>query len=207
MTAWLGLLWWMMVCWAQARVSRPWFLGVLAFVAGLSVLVRPELALIGGLALVMLLLATPGRRDRLMILVAGGLLPVGYQIFRMGYYGLVVPQTALAKDASGSKWGQGLIYLSNFTAPYALWVPAVLLIALGWVLRVGCYRVGDHCVGWCWAGVPDRVAASKHHCANPGWPVGYRARWLSLSSCLSAGWYKPCTGFGRVAISCTAESC
>ena len=134
-TAWLGLLWWMMVCWAQARVSRPWFLGVLAFVAGLSVLVRPELALIGGLALLMLLLATPGRRDRLMILVAGGLLPVGYQIFRMGYYGLVVPQTALAKDASGSKWGQGLIYLSNFTAPYALWVPAVLLIALGWLLR------------------------------------------------------------------------
>ena len=70
----------------------------------------------------------------MLIVLAGGLLPVGYQIFRMGYYGLLVPQTALAKDASGSKWGQGLIYLGNFTGPYALWIPAVLLIALGAVL-------------------------------------------------------------------------
>ena len=130
-TAWLGLLWWMMVCWGQARAVRPWFTVALAFVAGLSVLVRPELALIGGLALVMMLIATQGWWPRLLIVVAGGLLPVGYQIFRMGYYGLVVPQTALAKDASGSKWGQGLIYLGNFTAPYALWLPAVLLVALG----------------------------------------------------------------------------
>ena len=55
--AWLGLLWWMMVCWSQAlrrRPSGPRFLGALAFVAGLSVLVRPELALVGGLALVMM---------------------------------------------------------------------------------------------------------------------------------------------------------
>ena len=143
-TAWLGLLWWMMVCWAQARASRPWFTAALAFVAGLSVLVRPELALIGGLALVMMLLATPSLRSRLVILVAGGLLPVGYEIFRMGYYGLLVPQTALAKDAVGSKWAQGLTYLNNFTAPYALWVPAVLLVALGLVVLAGRWRRGGH---------------------------------------------------------------
>jgi len=136
-TAWLGLLWWMLVCWGQARVNRPWFIGALAFVAGLSVLVRPELALIGGLALVVMLIAIPDWRSRVMIVVAGGALPVGYQIFRMGYYGLLVPQTALAKDASGSKWGQGLIYLHNFTAPYALWVPVVLLVALSLVLLAG----------------------------------------------------------------------
>jgi len=139
--AWIGGLWWMMVCWSgqpqQQRQSGPWFLGALSAVAGLSVLVRPELALIGGLALVMLLIATPGWRRRLLIVAAGGLLPVGYQIFRMGYYGLLVPQTALAKDASGSKWPQGLIYLANFNKPYALWVAAVLLIALGFVLRAG----------------------------------------------------------------------
>ncbi|ORB10743.1 hypothetical protein BST36_30700, partial [Mycolicibacterium moriokaense] len=35
-----------------------------------------------------------------LIVVAGGLLPVGYEIFRMGYYGLLVPGTALAKDAT-----------------------------------------------------------------------------------------------------------
>ena len=137
-TAWLGLFWWMLVCWARsAGTRRSWFIATLAFVAGLSVLVRPELALIGVGALLMMLAATPGWRARLLIVVAGGLLPVGYQIFRMGYYGLLVPQTALAKDASGSKWGQGFTYLANFTAPYALWLPALLLIALAVLLIRG----------------------------------------------------------------------
>jgi arabinofuranosyltransferase len=164
--AYLGLLWWMMVCWSQAlraypaetvppalarRGSRPaartievpqhnavgWFFDVaLAFVAGLSVLVRPELALIGGLALVMMLIAARGWRRRTLIVVAGGLIPVAYQIFRMGYYGLLFPGTALAKDASGSKWAQGWIYLANFDEPYLLWVPALLLAVLALVLLV-----------------------------------------------------------------------
>jgi len=129
-TAWLGLLWWMMVRWSQGAGTGRRFTAALAFVAGLSVLVRPEFALIGGLALLMVLIAAPGRRQRVLVVVAGGALPVGYQIFRMGYYGLLVPQTALAKDASGSKWGQGMAYLANFTGPYALWVPALLLAAL-----------------------------------------------------------------------------
>ncbi|WP_414687908.1 flagellar motor control protein ZomB [Mycobacterium sp.] len=166
-TTYLGMLWWMMVCWSQAlrvrpavpipqqrpalarrgsppagravdvepaNVVGPWFTGALAFVAGLSVLVRPELALVGGLALVMMLIAAHGWRRRLLIVVAAGLLPVGYQIFRMGYYGLLVPSPALAKDATGSKWPQGLIYLQNFDRPYALWLAAILLAALAVVV-------------------------------------------------------------------------
>ncbi|OBK18336.1 terminal beta-(1-_2)-arabinofuranosyltransferase [Mycobacterium asiaticum] len=135
--AYLGLLWWMMVCWAQPLRVRPesrWFIVALAFVAGCSVLVRPELALIGGAALVMMMIAARSWRRRGLIVLAGGLLPVIYQIFRMGYYGLLVPGTALAKDAAGDKWSQGLIYLSNFNRPYALWVPVVLLVPLGIVL-------------------------------------------------------------------------
>jgi arabinofuranosyltransferase len=142
--AYLGLLWWMMVCWSQAHQcpggQRPdgrVFIGTLAFVAGCSVLVRPELALIGGLALIMMLIAAKGRRRRALIVVAGGLLPVAYQIFRMGYYGLLFPGTALAKDAAGDKWSQGVIYLSNFNRPYALWVPAVLLVGLALVASAG----------------------------------------------------------------------
>ena len=142
----LGLLWWMMVCWSQASAIRrsriaskwgatgSWFTAALAFVAGLSVLVRPELALIGGVALVMMLIAAGGWRRRVLIVLAGGLLPVAYQIFRMGYYALLVPGTAIAKDASGSKWSQGFVYLANFNKPYALWIPVLLLIALGLVL-------------------------------------------------------------------------
>ncbi|OBI77128.1 flagellar motor control protein ZomB [Mycobacterium sp. E740] len=161
----LGLLWWMMVCWSQQPRAHPasspiirgsapvirrhplgpppransgTFDAALAFVAGLSVLVRPELALIGGLALVMMLIAARDWRRRAVIVIAGGLLPVAYQIFRMGYYGLLFPGTALAKDASGSKWSQGFVYLANFNQPYLLWAPAILLAGLAavvWVTR------------------------------------------------------------------------
>ena len=170
--AYLGLLWWMMVCWSQALRAYPvpqqqppprrgapptlrrapfahaplpspstnvvsrFFDAALAFVAGLSVLVRPELALIGGLALIMMLVAARGWRRRVLIIVAGGLVPVGYEIFRMGYYGLLYPGTALAKDASGSKWSQGFVYLANFNQPYLLWAPAILLVGLGLVVLV-----------------------------------------------------------------------
>ncbi|OBJ81356.1 hypothetical protein A9W96_29435 [Mycobacterium sp. 1245852.3] len=135
--AYLGLLWWMMVCWAQPvrnRADNKVFAGALAFVAGFSVLVRPELALMGGLALIMMLIAARTWRRRALVVVAGGFVPVAYEIFRMGYYGLLVPGTALAKDAAGDKWSQGMIYLFNFDAPYAVWIPLVLLVPLGALL-------------------------------------------------------------------------
>ncbi len=135
----LGLLWWMMVCWAQPLRNRSQsrrFIGALAFVAGCSVLVRPELALMGGSALIMLMIAARTCWLRALIVVAGGSLPVAYQLFRMGYYGLLVPGTALAKDAAGDKWSQGIIYLSNFNQPYVLWVPLVLLVLLGLLLML-----------------------------------------------------------------------
>jgi arabinofuranosyltransferase len=141
--AYLGLLWWLLVCWSQAGRARPVgpvFVVALAFVAGCSVLVRPELALIGGLALIMMLIAAQGWQRRLTIVAAGGLLPVGYEIFRMGYYGLLFPGTALAKDAGGDKWSQGLIYLSNFNEPYVLWVPLLLLAGLGLALWASARR-------------------------------------------------------------------
>lgn len=144
--AYLGLLWWMLVCWSQAPRRNPAtgkgkhdatsgrFDATLAFVAGLSVLVRPELALIGVGVLLMMLVATGRWRRRTVIVVAGGLLPVGYQIFRMGYYGLLTPGTAVAKDATGSKWQQGFVYLANFNGPYLLWVPLILLVGLALLL-------------------------------------------------------------------------
>lgn len=141
--AYLGLLWWMLVCWSQAprRAGRSSgdatsgrFDAVLAFVAGLSVLVRPELALIGVGVLLMMFVAASGWRRRVLIFAAGGLLPVAYQVFRMGYYGLLTPGTAVAKDASGSKWQQGFVYLTNFNGPYLLWVPLILLVGLALLL-------------------------------------------------------------------------
>ncbi|MBV9513607.1 MAG: hypothetical protein JO280_06160 [Mycobacteriaceae bacterium] len=173
--AYLGLLWWMMVRWSQLPALRASgssqlparrasgssqppahrsFTAALAFVAGLSVLVRPELALTGGLALVMMLIAVRGWAARVCIVVAGGFLPVAYQIFRMGYYGLLVPGTALAKDAAGKKWLQGFAYLENFDRPYLLWVPAILLAVLGALVLAGRSR------RW-WVRAPARDRRSR----------------------------------------------
>ncbi|MEE2030772.1 flagellar motor control protein ZomB [Rhodococcus sp. CC-R104] len=131
---WIGLLWLLMMRWATPDPERarplPGTAQILgtAFVAGLGPLVRPELALLAVLALLMLFL-TPDLTWRVraaMVAVAGGV-PVGYQIWRMGYYGLPYPNTAVSKDAGGAKWSQGFEYLGNLVSPYLLWLPFLFL--------------------------------------------------------------------------------
>ncbi|MFD6398819.1 flagellar motor control protein ZomB [Nocardia sp. NPDC060249] len=139
---WVGLLWWLMIRWSQAAVVRvPSLLG-LVFLAGLAPLVRPEATLIGVLALGMIFLAPmpefrfgPTALRALVVFVAG-IVPVGYQIWRMGYYGLPYPNTAVAKDAGGAKWGQGLTYLWDMVGPYYLWIPLLVLLIAGVVAGI-----------------------------------------------------------------------
>ncbi|WP_406235226.1 flagellar motor control protein ZomB [Nocardia sp. NBC_01009] len=134
---WLGLLWWLMIRWSQAeRVRLPGLFG-LVFLAGLAPLIRPEMTLVGGLALAMIFCA-PVPQTRLrpivlraLIVAAAGIVPLGYQVWRMGYYGLPYPNTAVAKDAGGAKWGQGFKYLWDLVGPYYLWVPLLVLLAAG----------------------------------------------------------------------------
>ncbi|MFE3318568.1 flagellar motor control protein ZomB [Nocardia sp. NPDC059195] len=139
---WVGLLWWLMIRWSQAAVVRvPSLLG-LVFLAGLAPLVRPEAALIGVLALGMIFLAPmPQFRFgpvalRALIVFVAGIVPVGYQIWRMGYYGLPYPNTAVAKDAGGAKWGQGVTYLWDLVGPYYLWIPLLVLLIAGVVAGI-----------------------------------------------------------------------
>ncbi|MEU7139414.1 flagellar motor control protein ZomB [Nocardia sp. NPDC046473] len=140
---WLGLLWWQLIRWSQAeRVKLPGLFG-LVFLAGLAPLIRPEMTLVGGLALLMIVIA-PMPESRLrpivlrgLIVLAAGLVPMGYQIWRMGYYGLPYPNTAVAKDAGGAKWHQGFIYLWDLVGPYYLWVPLLVLLIAGVVAARG----------------------------------------------------------------------
>ncbi|WP_442945630.1 flagellar motor control protein ZomB [Nocardia sp. SSK8] len=139
---WVGLLWWLMIRWSQAAVVRvPSLLG-LVFLAGLAPLVRPEATLIGVLALGMIFLAPmPEFRFgptalRALIVFVAGIVPVAYQIWRMGYYGLPYPNTAVAKDAGGAKWGQGLTYLWDLVGPYYLWIPLLVLLIAGIVAGI-----------------------------------------------------------------------
>lgn len=134
---WLALLWWWMIRWSQAeKVRLASFFG-LVFTAGLAPLIRPELTLVGALALLMIFCAPlPETRLRPIVLrgiivAAAGIVPVAYQIWRMGYYGLPYPNTAVAKDAGGAKWAQGMRYLWDLLGPYWLLVPLVLLTIAG----------------------------------------------------------------------------
>ncbi|RVU41462.1 hypothetical protein EA187_18485 [Lujinxingia sediminis] len=112
---------------------------------GLGPLVRPELALFSLGMMLPVIGATlrargwPSVKASALLVVkmgaAMGAIPVAYQIFRMGYFAAIVPNTAIAKSAFGSRWEQGMHYAENFFGLYMLALP--LLVALGfWMRRV-----------------------------------------------------------------------
>ncbi|WP_338703361.1 hypothetical protein V2W30_39125 [Streptomyces sp. Q6] len=124
---WLGATWWALV--HTGRSGRH--LVPVAVLLGLGPLVRPDLSLVTALyAVVLYALVRPAPRRALTALVAGLALPVGYEIFRAGYYGILVPLPAVTKEASWTLWDRGLFYLADFVAPYQLWLPLALLAAL-----------------------------------------------------------------------------
>jgi arabinofuranosyltransferase len=118
---WMGLTWWLLVRRLQAVRRDPFgHAWPVAVVIGLAPLVRPDLALFGLVAgLALLVLEWHLGRWRLvgLVLVAAAV-PLAYEVFRAGYYGLLVPSTALAKEASTSRWDQGVLYLRDLTDTY-----------------------------------------------------------------------------------------
>lgn len=134
---WLGLVFWLLMRWATtAAPSRAQVL-TLGFILGLCWLVRPETVIVGAAILLMLFCVKQDWRSRVWLVAVSGLVPVGYQIWRMGYYGLPFPNTAVAKDATEAKWAIGVRYLGDLAGPYVMWVPLVLLLILAAVLLVG----------------------------------------------------------------------
>jgi arabinofuranosyltransferase len=95
---------------------------------GIGVLVRPDLAVISVCALVALVFVRRTRREIVPLVLGAAVLPVLAEIVRAAYYGVLVPNTALAKDSSGSYWSQGWNYLRDFVAPYWLLVPLALVL-------------------------------------------------------------------------------
>lgn len=129
--AWLGASFWGLVRWMQSErrcAGRPVWLYVLL---GVGPLVRPDFALIAGVLLLWITVSAVGPWwRRLLGLAAAGLLPIAYQVFRMGFYGLLVPNTAVAKESGRPLWGRGTDYLVDLVAPHLLWVPGLLLVAM-----------------------------------------------------------------------------
>ncbi|HYI14143.1 MAG TPA: hypothetical protein VEX37_02055 [Thermomicrobiales bacterium] len=138
--AWLGVSYWLLVrvCFADGEdARRSWIVIAAAVVIGLGPLVRPDLAVFSA-AFLLCLIAYSREASRLGVLrrtlmlgAAAASFPLVYQLFRMGYFAALVPNTALAKEASEPRWEQGWIYLRDFTDTYHLWLP--LLIAAGFL--------------------------------------------------------------------------
>jgi arabinofuranosyltransferase len=130
--AWLGTVFWLLAELAarpDSRFARP---RLLAVAIGLGPLIRPDLAVFsaGFLGVLLVLHRLDGRLGRLRLLVWAAALPVAYQIFRMGYFAAVVPNTAIAKEAGEAYWARGWFYLRDFALTYALWIPALVVLGL-----------------------------------------------------------------------------
>ncbi|MEJ7585717.1 MAG: hypothetical protein WKF43_16915, partial [Acidimicrobiales bacterium] len=127
--AWLGLCLYVLADWATSGgrpMSAPG-----ALVLGLGWLVRPELvvdSLVFVAVVALVQWRAVGWRRRLGFLVWALGLPAAYQLFRMGYYGSVVANTAVAKEGSQARFDAGWSYLLDFAVPYWLWIPITLLI-------------------------------------------------------------------------------
>jgi len=123
-----------------ARAAYPLALGI-----GLGPLVRPDLAIFAVVFFVALLLVERPRSAWRAAALIGLVLvfPLAYQVFRMGYFGALVPSTALAKEAGESFWARGWAYLANFVSPYALWLPLTALLGYGAAAALGLRRRGE----------------------------------------------------------------
>ncbi len=123
--AWLATIWWLLVTLRDRRLV------ITAIAFGLGPLVRPDLAVVSAVFLVAgWLLARPTRRRTLALAGYAIALPLGYEIFRAGYYGSLVPLPAIAKSAGNSKWLHGLGYVWHFVEHCWLWLPLAALAVL-----------------------------------------------------------------------------
>ncbi|MFI1095071.1 hypothetical protein [Streptomyces sp. NPDC020917] len=112
---------------AAAGAGRPRGYAA-AVVIGLGPLVRPELGLVTVVFLAALLAVLRPRPLRAAgLLLAAAALPAAYEVFRAGYYGVLVPLPAVTNEAAGALWGRGLAYVTDFADPYRLWMPLAVL--------------------------------------------------------------------------------
>lgn len=141
--AWFGGCLWTLGRWTRSGER----LGLAsAVLIGLGVLVRPDLAPFVGVMLIAVLVGDrrAGRGRNLVMVVTAAAIPVASEILRMGYFGVLTPNTAIAKSASLARWGKGWHYLTDTIVPYGFWVPLVVLVVIGYVPLFARRRVDEH---------------------------------------------------------------
>ncbi|AEX68362.1 arabinofuranosyltrasnferase [Corynebacterium diphtheriae C7 (beta)] len=125
----LAVMWWL------SGTKRTY---LFAFWLGIGWLIRPEMLLYSAIFGLWLLYKATDWSQRWKIIAVAVPVPLGYEVFRMGYYGLLVPHTAVAKSASSSDWAGGLSYLWDLVSSYGMY----LLLPVVAVLVVGLERRG-----------------------------------------------------------------
>jgi arabinofuranosyltransferase len=148
-TAWLGGTFWL-IARGQPIALRDARLA--AFSIGCGPLIRPDLTVFSvgfGIALILTLALGDdgrrriGRREWTRLAVIAAALPASYQVFRMGYFAALVPNTALAKEAMASNWIQGWRYTVDFAGTYLLWIPVLIVAAWAATLLPPAIRAGS----------------------------------------------------------------
>ena len=125
---WLATSFYLLV--RQSSSSSRWgMIGTLLWLS-LGPLIRPDFIVFSaGFILLSFVIQHPKSKvDYLLFPASALVLPIAYQVFRMGYFASMYPNTALAKSALSSYWDQGFVYLKDFSSPYQLAIPVSLLI-------------------------------------------------------------------------------
>ncbi|MET7301854.1 hypothetical protein [Embleya sp. NPDC005575] len=127
-TLWTACCWWLLV--RMSTDARRRVAYVLAFLAGLGPTIRPDMGIASvGFLLAIAVIRRPRPLQVLGLLGAALAAPVGYEIFRMGYYGVLLPLPAVTKEASASDWSRGWGYVRDLVDPYQLWIPLLVVAA------------------------------------------------------------------------------
>jgi arabinofuranosyltransferase len=126
---WLAVIWWLVGALRPDHGHPRW--AATAVVIGLGPLVRPDFAIATAVfGVAAWAIVRPRWRAAAWLAGCALALPVGYEVFRAGYYGALVPLPAIAKSATDSEWQRGLAYLRHFVAPHLLYVAFAALAAL-----------------------------------------------------------------------------
>jgi arabinofuranosyltransferase len=135
------------------RAGGRWTVLADAALIGAGPLIRPELVIHALVPLVVVGRSAALQASRrpwpmvaalTRVAACAAAMPASYQVFRMGYYAAIGPNTAIAKEAFLANWPQGACYFDNFFRTYALGWP-LGAAALFWLV---CLHAHAACRRW-----------------------------------------------------------
>ena len=118
-----------------AVTARKGRYGLAGVVYALATLMRPEGALYTAIAGVYVLWRTRSLRPALLFAAGWLLCVVPFLVFRLQYYGELLPNTYYAKSAGSSYWSQGWAYTRLYFGIYLVLLACAAAIPATWVLR------------------------------------------------------------------------